>query len=407
MVAGEPPIQPSIVSFDPDRVRALAGLAVTPTRARAILKALGFETEPEESGGRRLRVTAPSWRRDIESPADLVEEITRIEGYQNVPMNPPPRAEGYRAPPASSGESRSRIARRALAGAGYLEAVTWSFMAHRHAALFGGGGANVLIANPIASDLDCLRPTPLANLLLAAQRNLDRGYDDARLFEAGPAYAGDRDEDQTRVIAAIWQPRPPRHWRHPETPDLYDIKRDCLMALEAVGAPTGALLTRAEAPPWWRPGRAGTLKLGPRPIAVYGELHPRVLGALDVAGPALGFEIFVDALPPPRPRANRAKPALALNDLMPLSRDFAFIVDEGTQAADLVRAAMGADKALIADVALFDVYRGEAIGAGKKSLAIEVTLQPRERTLTDAEIEAVSQRVAAAVLKATGGALRS
>jgi phenylalanyl-tRNA synthetase beta chain len=407
MVAGEPPAQNTVVSFDPDRVRQLAGLAVTPTRVRAILKTLGFETEPEASGAKRLRVTAPSWRRDIEGPADLVEEIARIEGFENVSMNAPPRAEGHRAPRASVGESRLRVARRALAGAGYLEAVTWSFTPHRHAALFGGGGASVLIANPIAADLDCMRPTPLPNLIVAAQKNLDRGYGDARLFEAGPAFGGDRDEDQSRVVAAIWQPRPQRHWRAVPAPDLFDLKRDCLMTLEALGAPVQALLTGAEAPPWWRPGRAGVLKIGPRAIAAYGEIHPRVLTALGASGPMLAFEIQVDALAPPRTRATRAKPALELNDLMPLTRDFAFVMDEATPAADLVRAAFGADKQLIADVALFDVYRGEGVGAGKKSLAVEVTLQPREQTLTEAEIEAVSQRIASAVAKATGATLRT
>ncbi|MET0183202.1 MAG: phenylalanine--tRNA ligase subunit beta [Caulobacterales bacterium] len=405
MIAGETPEPPKSISFDPDRVRTLAGLSVTPTRQRAILKALGFETSPEEAG-KTLNVTPPSWRRDVEGGADLVEEIARIEGYNAIPANEPPRAEGYRAPPAGAGESRLRVSRRVLAGQGYLEAVTWSFLPQRVAALFGGGAAPLVLANPIASDLDCMRPSTLPNLIAAAQKNLDRGHGDLRVFEAGPIYLGDGDSDQQRSIGAIWQPRPQRHWKEAPAPDMFDVKRDCLALLEALGAPVASLMNGADAAPHWRPGRAGVFKVGNKIIAAYGEIHPRVLTAMDVAAPVLAFEVFVDALPAPRAKPTRAKPALELSDLMPLTRDFAFIVDEKAAAADLVRAAMGADKQLVSDVALFDVYRGQGVPEGKKSLAIEVTLQPKDKTLTDAEIEAVSQRIVAQVLKATGGVLR-
>ncbi len=406
MVAGAPPAPPREVLFDPDRVRTLAGIAVTPTRVRAILKALGFETAPEAPGGKRLIVTPPSWRRDVEGPADLVEEIARIEGYDTIPEKAPPRAEGQRAPPASVGESRLRVARRALAGLGYLEAVTWSFLSQRAAALFGGAQPSLLLANPIASDLDCMRPSGLPNLVNAAQRNLDRGRADAAMFEAGPIYRGDGEKDQERVIAAIRQPRPRRHWQGAERVDAFTLKRDCMAVLEAIGAPMASLQTSPETPPWWRPGGAGALKMGAKTIAHFGEVHPRIVTALDADGPIFGFEIFVDALPAPRAKATRAKPPLELSDLMPLTRDFAFVVDESVPAADLVRAAIGADKQLITDVTLFDVYRGETLGAAKKSLAIEVTLEPREKTLTDADIEAVSQKIVANVVKATGGVLR-
>ncbi len=406
MVAGDIPAPPAPVVYDPERVRTLAGFTVTPTRQRAILKALGFETSPE-AAGKTLIVTPPSWRRDVEGQADIVEEIARIEGYGAIPMNEPPRAKGHRAPPASVGESRLRVARRALAGAGWLEAVTWSFMPHRFAALFGGGAQNLLIANPIAADLDCMRPTALANLLQAAQRNSDRGHGDMRVFEAGPIYVGDGEADQHRAVAAVWLPKAPRSWRQTPAPDLFDVKRDCLMLLEALGAPVASMQTSAEAPPWWRPGRAGVFKIGPKVIAAYGEIHPRVLDAMGVGAPALAFEVFVDALPAPRGKPTRAKPALELSDLMPLTRDYAFIVDDKIAAADLVRAAIGADKQLVADVTLFDVYRGQGVPEGKKSLAIEVTIQPRDKTLTDVEIEALSQRIVANVAKGTGGVLRA
>jgi phenylalanyl-tRNA synthetase beta chain len=405
MVSGDEPSPPKPVMFDPDRVRTLAGIEVSATRTRAILKALGFEASAEGQG-KKLIVEPPTWRRDVEGAADLVEEIARIEGFDKLPMKEPPRAAGHRAPPASVGESRLRVGRRAAASLGYLEAVTWSFCPRAYAQAFGGGGERMVLANPISADLDCMRPSALPNLLAAAQQNANRGFDDARLFEAGPIYRNDSESGQERVIAAAWRARPPRHWRAAPQPDIFDVKRDVLIILEALGAPVASLQTSTDAPAWWHPGKTGVLKLGNKPVAIFGEIHPRALKALDVEEPALAFEIFVDAIPAPRAKGSRAKPALDKLDLMPLTRDFAFVVDDAKPAADIVRAAFGADKALIADVSLFDVYRGERMAAGKKSLAIEVTLQPREKTLTESEIEAVSNKIVAAVMKATGGTLR-
>ncbi len=407
IVAGESVALPKPVTFDPDRVRALAGIDVKPTRVRAILKDLGFETSAEAQGSKRIIVQPPTWRRDVEGGADLVEEVARIEGYDKMPEAAPPRASGYRAPPASVGESRMRLGRRACASLGYNEAVTWSFCAREHAQAFGGGGERLMLANPISSDLDCMRPSALPNLLVAAQKNADRGLDDVRLFEAGPIYLNDSEAGQQRSIAAVWRARPPRHWRAAPRPDIFDVKRDVLTVLEAIGAPVASLQTVGDAPAQWRPGRVGSLRLGARAMAVFGEIHPRALKSIDVEAPALAFEIFVDALPAPRAKGGRSRPALEKLDLQPLTRDFAFMVDDGVAAADLVRAAFGADKQLISDVSLFDVYRGERIAASKKSLAVEVTLQPREKTLTDADIEAVSAKIVSAVMKATGGTLRS
>lgn len=405
MLAGEPPAPPKPVIFDPDRVRTLAGIDVKPTRVRAVLKSLGFETSAEGES-RKLIVEPPTWRRDVEGPADLVEEVARVEGYDKMPVLEPPRAKGFRAPPASVGESRIRLGRRAAASLGYYEAVTWSFTLRAHAKAFGGGDEAMLVANPISSDLDCMRPSILPNLLVAAQQNANRGFDDARLFEAGPIYRDATDAGQERTITAVWRARPQRHWRAAPQPDIFDVKRDVLTALEAVGAPVASLQTSADTPAWWRPGKSGALKLGNKAVAIFGEIHPRTLQKLDVDAGALAFEIFLDALPQPRAKGGRTKPALEKLDLMPLTRDFAFIVDDKVAAADLVRAAFGADKTLIADVSLFDVYRGERMSAGKKSLAIEVTLQPREKTLTDADIEAATAKIVSAVMKATGGTLR-
>ncbi|HYD73438.1 MAG TPA: phenylalanine--tRNA ligase subunit beta, partial [Candidatus Binatia bacterium] len=405
MVAGDLPAPPRPVFFDPDRVRQLAGIDVKPTRVRAVLKALGFETSAEGDGSKRIIVEPPTWRRDVEGPADLVEEVARIEGYDKMPETAPPRAEGFRPPPASVGESRARIARRAAASLGYLEAITWSFCSKKQAQAFGGGGEELRVDNPIAADLDCMRPSALPLLLVAAQKNADRGFDDARLFEAGQVYRGGVDGGQERTLAAVWRARAPRHWRAAPQADIFDVKRDALTVLEALGAPTGSLQTSSDVPAHWRPGRTGALKLGPKTVGYFGEIHPRALKAIDVEAPALAFEIFLDALPPPRARG-RAKPPLEKLDLQPLTRDFAFIVDDGVAAADVVRAAFGADKQLITDVSLFDVYRGERMSPGKKSLAVEVTLQPRERTLTETDIEAASAKIVSAVMKATGGTLR-
>jgi phenylalanyl-tRNA synthetase beta chain len=408
MIAGKIPGAPPPVTFELDRVRTLAGLDVKPPRVRAILKALGFEvTASEGSFAKSIVVQPPTWRRDVEGPADLVEEIARIEGYDKLPANDPPRAAGYRSPPVSVGESRLRLARRALAGAGYLECVTWSFCEKKHAELFGGGAAPLLVANPIASDLDCMRPTALPNLLRAAQRNLDRGHGDSQLFEAGPAWSADDDSGQARTVAAVRQPRPQRHWQGAAAPDLWTMKRDMLLALTAMGAPVSALQAGPASAPWQHPGRGGSVRIGNRVIGTFGDVHPRILAALDVEGPALAFEIFADALPPPRAKATREKPPLEKRDLMPLARDFAFVVDEAVAAADVVRAAYGAEKTLVDDVTLFDVYRGAGIGEGKKSLAIEVRLQPREKTLAEADIEAVSKKIVESVQKATGGVLRA
>jgi phenylalanyl-tRNA synthetase beta chain len=406
VIAGAAPAPPHGVAFDPDRVQKLAGLDVKPARAKKILEALGFSVD---ASIKPWTVTPPSWRRDVEGAADLVEEVARIEGFDKLPEAAPPRAAGLRPPTAGVTESRARVARRALAAAGYQEAVTWSFLPEAQAAMFGLNQeqiARLKLANPIASDLNTMRPTIVANLLKASQRNLDRGFGGADLFEVGPVYTGDGENDQRRAIAAVIQPRPTRHWQGAGAVDLFGLKRDCLMALQAVGAPIASLQSAKADVAWLHPGRGGALRLGPKTVAVFGEVHPRVLAALDVEAPALAFEIDLNAIPAPRAKAGRARPPFEKLDLMPLSRDFAFLVDETTAAADLVGAALKADKTLIADVTLFDVYRGAGVPAGKKSLAIEVLVQPREKTLTEAEIEAVSAKIVAAAAKAVGGVLR-
>ena len=277
--------------------------------------------------------------------------------------------------------------------------------------MFGGAQPELTLVNPISSDLDVMRPSALPNLVEAARRNADRGFPDVALFELGPLYRDDRPEGQMTVAAGLRAGRlGPRDWREkPREPDLYDAKADALAALAASGAPTDNLQTAADPPPWYHPGRAGILRLGGSVLGHFGELHPDVLEDFDAKGPIAAFEVFLDAVPLPRAAkgsTTRGRPPLHLSVFQPVERDFAFIVDRDLPAETLLRAARGVDRKLVSDIRLFDVYEGKGLPEGKKSLAIAVTLQPQEATLTDAEMEAFAKRLVAAVEKATGGTLR-
>lgn len=301
-----------------------------------------------------------------------------------------------------------RIARRALAALGYSEAVTWSFTKQSTAAQFGGGDARLVLENPIAADLDCMRPSILPNLIEAAARNAARGHADAALFEIGPIYMGDGPGDQRTVIAGLIAPHAARHWGGTGEDPLFGLKGDLMNVLEEIGAPVASLqLLQGQNRAWWHPGRSARLQLGPRTVmAEFGALHPGVLKSLDADGPMLAFEIVLDAVPEPRGKAGKTRGAADLAKLTPLTRDFAFVVEEAKPAGDLVRAAAGADKTLITEVRVFDVYRGKGVEDGFKSVALEVAIQPREATLTEAEIEALSARIVAAAEK-QGARLRA
>jgi phenylalanyl-tRNA synthetase beta chain len=399
VVAGQVPASPAAVAFDPAYVKRLSGLELNDDRIAEILAALGFGIVR----GSTWTVTPPSWRRDVEGPADLVEEVARIHGYDHLPDTPLPDQGAPSKGVLNPRQARVRIARRALAAMGYAEAVTWSFTRRDIATMFGGGDERLVVDNPIASDLDCMRPSVLPNLIQAAARNAARGHGDVALFEIGPIYPGDGPEDQRTVIAGLLSARAPRHWAGSGDDALFTLKADLTAVLEAIGAPVGSLkLTQDQNRDWWHPGRSARLQLGPRTVvAEFGAVHPRVLKALDADGPMLAFEIVLDVVPEPRVKAGatKARGTADLPNLMPLTRDFAFVVEDGRAAGDLVRAVAGADKALIAEVRVFDVYRGTGVPEGSKSVAIEVVIQPREATLTDADIEALSARVVAAADK--------
>ncbi len=404
-VAGETPAAPDAFAFDPARVGSLTGLNLTEDRIAEILAALGFAVVR----GSPWSVTPPTWRRDVEGPADLVEEVARIEGYGALPSTPLPDQGAPSRGVLSPRQARVRLARRALAAMGYAEAVTWSFTKQSIAALFGGGDERLVVENPIAADLDCMRPSALPNLIQAAARNAARGHPDAALFEIGPIYLDDSPTGQRTVIAGLVSPHPQRHWTDTVSPDpLYGLKGDLMALLEDLGAPVGSLqLVQGQNRGWWHPGRSARLQLGPKTVIVeFGQLHPSVLKTLDAAGPMLGFEIVLDSVPEPRGKATKARGAATLPNLMPLTRDFAFVVADALPVGDLTRAATGADKALIAEVRVFDVYRGKGVPEGMKSVALEVVIQPTDATLTEAEIEALSAKVVAAASK-VGATLRA
>jgi phenylalanyl-tRNA synthetase beta chain len=404
-ISGEDVFPNTKVDFPISEVRRLTGLDISRDRISAILEKLGFTVEVP---GPTLHVRVPSWRPDVTQKADLVEEVMRMVGVDNVPVDPLPRLKHVAPRILTSMQNRRRIARRVLAARGFDEAVTWSFIPSDEARRFGGGSEALQLANPIAAELTDMRPSLLPGLLAAAERNSNRGFGDLRLFEAGQVFLDDTPAGQRTYATAI-RTGTARHWRErPRAPDVFDAKADLVAVLDALGLDVEKLQAVAEPASWSHPGRGGRLQLGPQNvIAWFGEVHPAVLADYDLAGPLSAFELDLDAIPEARRKPTRSKPALAASDLMPVSRDFAFVVDRDVPAANILRAARNADKALIADVGVFDVFEGAALGDNRKSVAIEVTLQPRDKTLTEEEIEKVSVAVVAAVTKATGGQLRN
>ncbi len=405
IVAGRLPDWRRSVTLRPDRVATLGGVAVAPERQAAILEALGFGVTRGDDG--TITAEVPSWRGDVEGEADLVEEVLRIEGYEAIPAVPLERTATITRPALSPRQRAAGLVRRSLAARGLHEAVTWSFMDEAAARLFGFADPALKLVNPIAADLDTMRPSILPNLIRAAGRNAARGHADAALFEIGPLYRDPTPKGEIATATGIRTGRTgPRHWAAPPRPvDAFDAKADALAALEAAGAPVANLVVSTDAPGWYHPGRSGALRLGPTVLAWFGELHPAVLQALDVAGPVAGFEVFLDAVPQPKRKAGAARPPLKLSPFQPVVRDFAFLIDVATPSDRILKAVRAADKTLVADAAVFDVYRGSGVPDGKVSLAIAVTLQPVEATLTDEVIEAVSARIVQAVEK-QGGVLR-
>jgi phenylalanyl-tRNA synthetase beta chain len=407
--AGAMPAWQRTLILRPERVMSLGGLDVPAERSVTVLRGLGFQAELKAGV---IEAVPPSWRADVEGEADLVEEVVRVIGYDAIPPVSMPKLTAMPAPAVTEPQRRVSLAKRALAARGMLEAVTYSFTDSRLAAAFAGDNAPIRLANPISSELDVMRPSILVSLAAAARRNLDRGHDSFSLFEVGPAYETTSDDGQRLIAAGIRVGTTgPRHWAEPAANriarawDAYDAKADCLALLEALGAPVANLQVTTDAPGYYHPGRAATLRLGKAELAWFGDLHPRILRLLDIDAPVVAFEVFLERIPLPKQKV-ATRPLLKPQPLQPVARDFAFLVDAAVPAEKVVRAARTADKTLITAVDVFDVYQGDRIEAGKKSVAIAVTLQPEERTLTDAEIDAVAAKVVAQVEKQTGGTLR-
>jgi len=403
-----------MIEFPIDEVKRLAGIDVPLADIKRHLTHLGFMVAGQ---GPVVKVAVPSWRADVHGKADIVEEIVRIVGVDRVPLTPFPRGEAARKPVLTALQLRTRRAKRALATRGMVEAVTWSFLSKTQAELFDGGKPELALANPIASDLSDMRPSLVPGLIAATQANADRGFGDVALFEVGQIFLGDQPEQQLTAATGVRRAMASskgfgRAWSGSWSVDAFDAKADALAVLAACGAPMQALQIvpcreAKNAPAWLHPGRSAMIQIGPQNVlGTFGELHPRVLDALKADGLLVAFEVLLDRLPEPKVRATRAKPPLELAAFQPVSRDFAFLTDRSVKAADIIRAAQGADKKLITDVTLFDVYDGKGIPEGKKSVAIAVTLQPREKTLTDQDIEAVATKIVADVTKKTGSTLR-
>jgi phenylalanyl-tRNA synthetase beta chain len=420
-ICGGTPSQIMLVGAIPDTTRTIAmplaeverlsGVALERGAIIATLEKLGFTVKPGASHD-VIDVVPPTWRPDIEGKADLVEEVIRLHGVDRVPSVPFPRSADARKPVLTTLQVRMRKAKRALASRGLVEAITWSFIARNEAELFGGGQPALALANPIAADLSDMRPTLIAGLARAAQRNADRGFDDVALFEVGQVFRGDRPEDQ--VIAATGVRRAMakasgagRHWQGGGDVDVFDAKADALAVLAACGASMTGLQIVPGGPAWSHPGRCGTLQMGPQNVfGHFGELHPATLQALDLDGPVVAFEVVLDRIPEPKARPTKMKAALDLSAFQPVTRDFAFVVAKTVRAGDIVKLAQGIDKKLVSNVTVFDIYEGKGIDPDKKSVAIAVTMQPREKTMTDAEIDAIGVKIVAEVTKKTGAVLR-
>ena len=407
VVAGDPSPPRRSIPFPYDEVKRLLGVSIPRQEGEAILARLGF-------GVGDGTVVVPSWRPDVQVKADVVEQILRIAGVDRAPTAPLPRLDdGVAKPVLTLLQKRTRLAKRTLAALALREAVTWSFVSRTAAELFGGGARSLALANPIAVDLSDMRPSLVPGLVAAAERNARRALSDIALFEVGQVFLGPGENDQRVAAAAVRRGRAKadgegRHWSGGALVDVFDAKRDAMTVLSAFGVSPNAVQVVPGGPAFLHPGRAATLQFGPKTvIGWFGQLHPSALEALDAEGPIVAFEIILDAVPAPKARPTKAKPKLDRSDFMAVERDLAFVVDAGVRAGDIVRAAESAERSLVAKIGVFDVYQGDGLPEGSKSIAIHVILQPRDRTLTDAEIDAAMSKIVAEVSRRTGAALRS
>ncbi len=405
ILAGQEPAAKPAIAFRPKRVQELVGIDLSDQEIETILSSLGFKVE--QSSGDSWQVKAPTWRHDASIEADLVEEIARIHGYDDIHAAELPKAPMQAAidPVGHERRQRSWAMRRALANQGLTETLTWSFLKRDIAKLFGGGEKSLRLVNPISADLSDMRPCLLPNLLEACVRNFDHGRGATALFEVGPQFKDPTPAGQSFAVAGVHLGGThDRHWlQQSRTIDVFDAKADALVALQACGINTEKLQLTTDAPDWYHPGRSGVLRMGPKNcLAYFGEIHPRVCKYMDVQGIALGFEVMLSALP----RTGKGQKPLVLSPYQPVERDFAFVVDQEMPAEKVIKAVRKADSSLIRRVTVFDVYSGQGVPVGQKSLALSVQLEPRQATLTDGEISSLSDKIVDQVKRDTGGTLR-
>ena len=407
IVEGDPIAPRRTIPFPYGEVERLLGVDIPREEGEAILVRLGF-------GVADGTVVVPSWRPDVQVKADVVEQVLRIAGVDRAPTAPLPRLdEGVATPVLTLMQKRTRLAKRTLAALSLREAVTWSFVSRTASELFGGGAPSLALANPIAADLSDMRPSLIPGLVAATERNARRALSDVALFEVGQIFLGPGEKDQRIAAAAVRRGRAKadgegRHWSGGGLVDVFDAKRDAMTLLSSLGVGPNAVQVVSGGAAFLHPGRSATLQFGPKTVVGwFGQLHPSVLDALGAEGPMVAFEIILDSVPAPKGRPTRARPKLDRSDFMPVERDLAFVVGSSVRAADIIKAAESAERSLVAKVGVFDVYQGEGLPEGSKSIAIRVTLQPRERTLTDAEIDVAMSKIVAEVSRRTGAALRS
>ncbi len=406
--AGDVPVCTKTITYHPDHFTRLMGDAVAPDAQKRILESLGFTVDSA------WNVTTPPWRPDVFGQADLVEEVARIRGYAAIPPVSVTKDGAVAKSAETSRGQKMRKARNALAANGLQECVTWSFMAEDVAHAFGandkGQAARMKLLNPISSELVQMRPSILPNLVEAAQRNADRGFSNAALFEVGPIFRGVGPDEQPVVATGIrYNAMGDKHWTGQTASravDLYDAKADALRAIEASGGPAANLQVSRDAPGYYHPGRSGALRLGANVIAYFGEIHPALLDHMKISAPVVGFEVFLENIPDAKKKGT-ALPLVELSPFQPISRDFAFLADASVEADAFVKAIKSVDKTLISAVDIFDIYAGKGIEPGKKSVAVAVTLQPKKATLTDADIEGLAKKIIATVTEKTGATLRA
>jgi phenylalanyl-tRNA synthetase beta chain len=397
--AGTMPVLERSITYQPQRVQSLGGLDIPHHDQRAYLERLGFKI----TTGRPWEVIIPSWRRDVTGEADLVEDVLRMHGYDNITPVAMARPHDVAKPTATPMQLRQRKARRAAASRGYTEAITWSFISDKDSAPFG---TYFTLDNPISEDLKVMRASLLPGLVRAASRNLDRGASSVRLFESGRRYLPNGEKPTLTLVAT--GDKQSRHWQNGKATlfDVFDAKAEALAVLEACGVAVEKLQAMADAPTWFHPGRSGSLKLDPRnALAHFGEMHPETLKTLDIKGPVIAVEIYLDAIPQAK-STKRARAKYAPNALQTVTRDFAFLVKDDVPAQKLLIAIKGADKEHISDVSLFDRFAGQGIEPGHVSLAVQVTLQPHIQAFTAEQLDMIAEKVIAAALKATGATLR-